>query len=56
MGATVGLRPRGLYVLRQGNGAALPSADGQHGGVPDLLWDDVGSLFAPDTMGTLPEV
>lgn len=34
----------------------MPSADGQHGGVPDLLWDDVGSLFAPDTMGTLPEV
>lgn len=29
---------------------------GQHGGVPDLLWDDVKSFFDPDLMGPLPDV
>ncbi|AWI32847.1 hypothetical protein DDW44_00345 [Streptomyces tirandamycinicus] len=29
---------------------------GQHGGVADLLWDDVSSFFDPEAMGTLPDV
>ena len=29
---------------------------GQDGGVADLLWDDVSSLFQPDLMGSLPDV
>lgn len=29
---------------------------GQHGGVADLLWDDVKGFFDPDSMGTLPDV
>jgi len=28
----------------------------QHGGVADLLWDDVKCFFDPDLMGTLPDV
>lgn len=31
-------------------------ARGQHGGVADLLWDDVKCFFDPDLMGTLPDV
>ncbi|QDN94489.1 hypothetical protein FNV68_45040 [Streptomyces sp. S1D4-23] len=29
---------------------------GQHGGVADLLWDDVKCFFDPDLMGSLPDV
>jgi hypothetical protein len=29
---------------------------GQHGGVADLLWDDVNCFFDPDLMGSLPDV
>jgi hypothetical protein len=29
---------------------------GQHGGVADLLWDDVKCLLDPGLMGTLPDV
>lgn len=29
---------------------------GQHGGVADLLWDDVKRFFDPDLMGSLPDV
>lgn len=29
---------------------------GQHGGMPDLLWDDVRNFFDPDLMGALPDV
>ncbi|OEJ62296.1 hypothetical protein BGM19_34025 [Streptomyces agglomeratus] len=29
---------------------------GQHGGVADLLWDDVSCFFDPDLMGSLPDV
>jgi hypothetical protein len=28
----------------------------QHGGVPDLWWDDVKNFFDPDLMGALPDV
>ncbi|MCX5085637.1 hypothetical protein [Streptomyces sp. NBC_00401] len=28
----------------------------QHGGVSDLLWDDVKCFFDPDLMGSLPDV
>ncbi|MGY0466657.1 hypothetical protein ACW14Y_41335 [Kitasatospora sp. cg17-2] len=28
----------------------------QHGGMPDLLWDDVKNFFDPDLMGALPDV
>ncbi|GAA4982666.1 hypothetical protein GCM10025734_04090 [Kitasatospora paranensis] len=28
----------------------------QHGGMPDLLWDDVKDFFDPDLMGALPDV
>lgn len=31
-------------------------AGGQHGGVSDLLWDDVRNFFDPDLMGALPDV
>ncbi|RPE37214.1 hypothetical protein EDD90_0024 [Streptomyces sp. Ag109_O5-1] len=36
-------------------GASSPGA-GQHGGVADLLWDDVKCFFDPDLMGPLPDV
>ncbi|RSS83223.1 hypothetical protein EF919_39270, partial [Streptomyces sp. WAC02707] len=29
---------------------------GQHGGVADLLWDEVKCFFDPDLMGSLPDV
>ena len=29
---------------------------GQHGGVSDLLWDEVKGFFDPDLMGALPDV
>lgn len=29
---------------------------GHHGGVPDLLWDDVKNFFDPELMGALPDV
>jgi hypothetical protein len=29
---------------------------GQHGGVADLLWDDVSCFFDPAAMGSLPDV
>ncbi|MBT2445338.1 hypothetical protein J7E93_35715 [Streptomyces sp. ISL-36] len=29
---------------------------GQHGGVTDLLWDDVKCFFDPELMGSLPDV
>ncbi|MYX33119.1 MULTISPECIES: hypothetical protein [unclassified Streptomyces] len=29
---------------------------GQHGALPDLLWDDVQDLFDPDLTGALPDV
>ncbi|MET9316048.1 hypothetical protein ABZX12_29885 [Kribbella sp. NPDC003505] len=38
----IGLRSRGV--------------GGQHGGMPDLLWDDVRNFFDPDLMGALPDV
>lgn len=28
----------------------------QHGGMPDLLWDNVKDFFDPDLMGALPDV
>ena len=31
-------------------------AGGQHGGVSDLLWEDVRNFFDPDLMGSLPDV
>lgn len=40
----------------KGNGAALDRVAGQHGGVADLLWDDVSCFFDPDLMGSLPDV
>ncbi|MFD0224390.1 hypothetical protein ACWGPD_15225 [Streptomyces hirsutus] len=36
--------------------AALGWDDGQHGGVSELLWDDVGYFFDSDLMGALPDV
>lgn len=40
----------------KGNRAAFGVGAGQHGGVPDLLWDDVKCFFDPDLMGSLPDV
>lgn len=40
----------------KGNGAALGRGAGQHGGVADLLWDDVSCFFDPDLMGSLPDL
>lgn len=34
--------------LVKGNGGALGRGAGQHGGVADLLWDDVSSWSLPD--------
>jgi hypothetical protein len=45
-----------VYGIRQGNRAAFEWADVQHGGMPDLLWDDVRNFFDPDLMGALPDV
>ncbi|GHH63181.1 hypothetical protein GCM10018775_80510 [Streptomyces umbrinus] len=42
--------------LAKGNGGALGLGAGQHGGVADLLWDDVSCFFDPDLMGSLPDV
>lgn len=42
--------------LVKGNGTALNPGDRQHGGVADLLWDDVSCFFDPDLMGSLPDV
>jgi hypothetical protein len=42
--------------LVKGNGAALDRGAGQHGGVDDLLWDDVSCFFDPDLMGSLPDL
>lgn len=42
--------------LVKGNGGALGLGAGQHGGVADLLWDDVSCFFDPDLMGLLPDV
>lgn len=39
--------------LVKGNGGALGLGAGQHGGVADLLWEDVSSFFDPDLMGSL---
>ncbi|MEV7729402.1 hypothetical protein AB0P15_32500 [Streptomyces sp. NPDC087917] len=30
--------------------------NGQHGGTPDLAWDDVKNFFDPDLLGALSEV
>ena len=45
-----------LYGARQGNRAAFGRVGGQHGGMPDLLWDDVKDFFDPDLMGALPDL
>ncbi len=42
--------------LVKGNGGASGRWAGQHGGVADLLWDDVKGFFDPDLMGSLPDV
>lgn len=42
--------------LIKGNGGAVGRWAGEHGGVADLLWDDVKCFFNPDLMGSLPEV
>lgn len=42
--------------LNKGNGAALDRTARQHGGVADLLWDDVRCFFDADLMGSLPDV
>lgn len=41
---------------RRRNRAAFAAAIGQHGMVPDLLWDDVKSFFDPLRMGDLPDL
>jgi hypothetical protein len=49
---------RAGYGLRHPIGARV-NGQGclrQHGGVPDLWWDDVKNFFDPDLMGTLPDV
>jgi hypothetical protein len=43
-------------TLVKGNGGALGRRSGQHGGVTDLLWDDVKCFFDLDLMGSLPDV
>ena len=40
----------------KGNRAAISPGAGQHGGVADLLWDDVKCFLDPDLMGSLPDV
>ena len=40
----------------KGNRAASGWDAGQHGGVSELLWDDVAYFFDPDLMGSLPDV
>lgn len=40
----------------KGNRAAFNPRAGQHGGVVDLLWDDVKCFFDPDLVGSLPDV
>jgi len=42
--------------LVKGNEGASEWGAGQHGGMADLLWDDVSSFFDPDAMGSLPDV
>jgi len=42
--------------LVKGNSAAFGPGAGQHGGVADLLWDDVKCFFDPDLVGSLPDV
>ena len=42
--------------MAKGNGSALGRGAGKHGGVADLLWDDVSCFFDPDLMGSLPDV
>lgn len=42
--------------LVKGNGDASGRRPGQHGGVSDLLWDDVKCFFDLDLMGSLPDV
>lgn len=42
--------------LAKGIGGALGWRAGQHGGVTDLLWDDVKYFLDPDLMGPLPDV
>jgi hypothetical protein len=42
--------------LVKGNRGASVGEPGQHGGVADLLWDDVKCFFDPDLMGALPDV
>jgi hypothetical protein len=44
------------YGFGQGKRGALGRGAGQHGGMADLLWDDVSSFFDPDLMGSLPDV
>jgi hypothetical protein len=46
----------GPYVVRQGNRAASEWVSGKHGGVSDLLWDDVRSSFDLEWEGCLPDV
>ncbi|RZB19726.1 hypothetical protein StrepF001_12155 [Streptomyces sp. F001] len=40
----------------KGNRATSGWDAGQHGGVSELLWDDVAYFFDPDLMGSLPDV
>ncbi|MET4673903.1 hypothetical protein ABID94_006827 [Streptomyces sp. PvR018] len=42
--------------LVKGTGVRRVGESGQHGGVADLLWDDVKCFFDPDLMGALPDV
>jgi hypothetical protein len=51
-----GEQPGGPYVFVKGIRAALNLEAGQHGGVTDLVWDDVKCFFDPDLMGSLPDV
>lgn len=48
---------RGPYVFGQGKRGCVGSVGaGKHGGVADLLWDDVKCFFDPNLMGSLPDV
>lgn len=40
----------------KGTGVRRVGEPGQHGGVADLLWEDVKCFFDPDLMGSLPDV
>lgn len=40
----------------KGNGGVMGRRAVQHGGVTDLLWDDVKCFFDLDLMGSLPDV